>query len=341
MNSYTWCHFYNLLAHKLLNYKDNRFKLIEIIKSVFYDSSIKLPTLEEDNNIIDIDPFTVFGLFNKGITYVNRKMILSALAKKVGISDDLPEDFSGIPVLNNLNATFYGFINDRKPNDIDDLWKLFEEALKYADSNDKVPTNTLCECIDSAVAMKGNGNSKITMGLFWIASHKFLNLDSRNYWYIYKSGKLPQEFINTLPKVNKNISAKVYFDISWKIADFLQNNSTEIKTFVDLSAEAWSYSQEINDQKNQDADENWSPADYTPGFSVEDWKNLIDDPEIFNRNSLEIMKRMLDSNEIATCTQLAKKYGESVNFYKNASSALATVLAFKAPISPELDAFAN
>ena len=69
--------------------------------------------------------------------------------------------------------------------------------------------------------------------------------------------------------------------------------------------------------------EKWFPADYTPGFSIEDWKNLLTDPEVFNKNSLEIMKRMLDSNEIATCTQLAKKYGESVNFYKNASSALA------------------
>ena len=30
-------------------------------------AGIKLPTLERENNIVDIDPFTVFALFNKNI----------------------------------------------------------------------------------------------------------------------------------------------------------------------------------------------------------------------------------------------------------------------------------
>ena len=181
MKKYTWCAFYNLLAHKILDFKNNRKQLIEIVKSVFSESNLKLPTLEKDNNIVDIDPFTVFGLFNKGISANKRKTIIAVLAKKIGILHDIPDDFSGIPVLNNLNATFYGFINDRKASDIDDLWQLFEEALKYADNSNKVPTNTLCEYIDKAVAMKGNGNSKITMGLFWVAPHKFLNFLKSRY----------------------------------------------------------------------------------------------------------------------------------------------------------------
>lgn len=326
MKTYTWCLFYNLLAHKLLGFKNNRKQLIEIIKSVFSEADLKLPTLEKDNNIIDIDPFTVFGLFNKGITEANRKTIIAALANKVGITDNIPDDFSGIPVLNNLNATFYGFINDRNASDIDDLWQLFEEALKYADSNDSTSSDALCESINKAVAMKGNGNSKITMGLFWIASHKFLNLDSRNYWYIYESGKLPQEFVNTLPEVDKNISAEVYFDISRKITEFLQKNSIGMKTFVDLSAEAWNYSQEINDQKKQvlnAEDKSWFPTDYTPGFTVEDWVKLFKDPEVFATSTLEIMARFQDFGGVATCKQLSDKYGESANFYNSGSSYLA------------------
>ena len=332
MKTYTWCLFYNLLAHKLLDFKNNRKQLIEIIKSVFSEADLKLPTLEEDNNIIDIDPFTVFGLFNKGITEANRKKILSALAAKLNITEALPNDFSGIPVLNNLNATFYGFINDRNASDIDDLWQLFEEALKYADSNDSAPSNTLCKWLNKAVAMKGNGNSKITMGLFWIASHKFLNLDSRNYWYIYESGKLPQEFVETLPKVDKNISAEVYFDISRKIIDFLQNNATEMKTFVDLSAEAWSYSQEINEEKKTNenpenlflnTDLDWFASELEVGLAAEDWKKLLKDPTVFNSSSLEIMKRILDFGGKASCKQLAAKYGKGVGFYNRGSSSLA------------------
>ena len=68
----------------------------------------------------------------------------------------------------------------------------------------------------------------------------------------------------------------------------------------------------------------WYPADYNPGFSIKEWRDLINYPEIFNTVSLEVVKRLLCSGEAgATCTQLAHEYGETVNFYKNASTALA------------------
>ena len=68
----------------------------------------------------------------------------------------------------------------------------------------------------------------------------------------------------------------------------------------------------------------WYPADYNPGFSIKEWGDLINYPEIFNTISLEVVKRLLYSGEAgATCTQLAHEYGETVNFYKNASTALA------------------
>ena len=319
MNTYSWSLIYKLLAHKLLDFENNRKQLIEIIKSVFTETDLKLPTLGKDDNIIDIDPFTVFGLFNKGITDVNRKTILTALASKVGIKDNIPDDFSGIPVLNNRNATFYAF-NNRPESAIDDLWQLFKLALEYADSKDIEPSTELCNYFDKAIAMKYNGNSKITMGLFWIASDKFINMDSRNEWYIYESGKLPQELVNTLPKIDKNISAKVYFDISRKITDFLQHNSTEMKTFVDLSAEAWTYSQEINQKQKAE-------------ISVNEWLELLNDQELFKTSRLEVMKRMLNYGEAATCTQLAERYGRTANFYNKVSSSLAEDIAKRTGIS--------
>ena len=330
MKTYEWCAFYNLFAHKLLEYKNKRPELIKIIKSVFSEIGIKLPTLEKDNKIIDIDPFTVFGLFNKGITTKNRKKILAALAKKIGITEAVPNDFSGIPVLNNFGATFYSF-SYKNETLFDDLWQLFERALDYADSNAETPSDDLCQSFDKALAMKYNGNSKITMGLFWIAPEKFLNLDSRNEWYIYKSGKLPQDFINTLPEIEEYISSKTYFDITRKMTDFLKNAPAGMKTFVDLSEEAWRYSQEVNEEKaklKQDEvstaqkatdDGNWFAADYSPGLTVDDWVKLLNDPDVFYSSSLEIMKRLYDFGGIATCKQLSEKYGETPNFYNNGS----------------------
>ena len=75
---FDWVDFYKELAGKLLPYKDNRAELIEKVRKVFDMTGINLPTLEKDNQIVDIDPFTFFGLFNKKITDVNRISILKA-----------------------------------------------------------------------------------------------------------------------------------------------------------------------------------------------------------------------------------------------------------------------
>ena len=80
------------------------------------------------------------------------------------------------------------------------------------------------------------------------------------------------------------------------------------------------YRQESN---NENDNASWFPTDYTPGFSVEDWVKLLNDPEIFTTSNLEIMARILDFGGAATCKQLSNKYGEHENFYNSGSSKLA------------------
>lgn len=73
----------------------------------------------------------------------------------------------------------------------------------------------------------------------------------------------------------------------------------------------------------------WFPAAYSPGFTVEDWVELLNDPEVFTTASLEIMKRMKDYGGRASCKQLSVKYGQSSNFYNAGSSTLAKRIADK------------
>lgn len=82
-------------------------------------------------------------------------------------------------------------------------------------------------------------------------------------------------------------------------------------------------------QKSEETEAAWFPSDYSPNLSVEDWKRLLSDRDIFTENSLQIMKRMLDHGGQATCKQLAAKYGESANFYNSGSSSLAKKVAEK------------
>ena len=75
--------------------------------------------------------------------------------------------------------------------------------------------------------------------------------------------------------------------------------------------------------KSKEVNDGWILTDYTPGLSVDDWMNLINDSSVFSFNSLKIMKRLKDYGGQATCTELAEKYGETPNFYNGGSSSLA------------------
>ena len=67
----------------------------------------------------------------------------------------------------------------------------------------------------------------------------------------------------------------------------------------------------------------WEPTDYSPKLSIEDWENLLNDPNIFDENSLKVMKCIKDCGGTASCTQLSRVYGDTINFYNTTSSNLA------------------
>lgn len=86
-------------------------------------------------------------------------------------------------------------------------------------------------------------------------------------------------------------------------------------------------------------DYEWWPVDYSPALSIDDWTALLGDPSVFNKSSLEIMKRMQDYGGEATCKQLSVKYGETPQFYITGSAALAKRVAEKTecPVMPRDD----
>ena len=132
---YKWTDYYMEFANILLNYKNDRGTLIEKIQKVYKQIEMKLPRLEKNGIPKDIDPFTVFGLFNKGITDANRVKILEGMSKEFNIKAEVPNDFSGIPVLNNMMATFYAFEDTRGDSDIDNLWNVFNAAILFSEKD--------------------------------------------------------------------------------------------------------------------------------------------------------------------------------------------------------------
>lgn len=270
-NQFDWVDFYKELSDILLQYKNNRRELIEKVKKIYEITGINLPTLEKDNQIVDIDPFTFFGLFNKKLTDTNRLAILKAVAELFDVKTPVPTTFNSIPVLNPLNATFYYFLPDREDEDIPDLWELFDAALAYAKNPTPETIDRVSKYFDICINKKGNGNGKITMGLYWIAPDSFLNLDQRNKWYVYKSGELPKELVQSLPKNEAKIPSAKYFDIVEKLRVYLQSGESKLKDFMELSFEAWKCSN--NNNEEVDTIHYWL---YSPGDGASCWEEFCD-----------------------------------------------------------------
>lgn len=258
-NQYDWVDFYREFASILLDYKNRRDELIEKVEAIYAMTGISMPTLERDNQLVDIDPFTVFGLFNKKLTDENRMKILAAIAELFGVKTAVPTSFDSLPVLNPQNATFYYFVDQRGAEDIDDLWSLYESALAYAQSPTVENRKAMSRDFNLVMKKRGSGNSKITMALYWIAPDVFLNLDKRNEWYIYESGKLPAIFVKQLPKTESKMAAAKYFEIIEALKRYLQSDESPLKDFKELSFEAWVYSEQVNKEKSEEKEKH-SPA---------------------------------------------------------------------------------
>ena len=220
--SFTWIPYYKEFAQRLTQFQKDRKRLLNLI----YDNRDELLAKYlhdqggEGDLLEDIDPFTVFGLFNRGIKHENRINSAKLFKNILDIKADIPKDFEGIPVLNNQKSHFFGFRSHRGKNDIQNLWNLFIKVVN--DENFEEEYNTVIK----QFIIKVN----ITMGLFWIRPEKFLAFDRTNRQYLkeHYGIKLP----NKAPEYSEYM--KILDSINKKMA------SGEIKenTFYELSANA-------------------------------------------------------------------------------------------------------
>lgn len=264
---FDWINFYSEFATKLLEFKNNRAELIADIQSAYSAINMKLPKLESEDSIIDIDPFTVFGLFNKGITNANRTAILESFATVFNIKSKVPDNFDGIPVLNNLKATYYGFKDDRQVADIDNLWGLYESAINLAEKDDAANREIFIKWYDTVHDQLGI-RWNITMGLYWIRPYEFINLDSRNRWFIVDPDNMPVDFVNSVKKkLNKVPYAAEYLAIKDACLYALKDGNYEYKNYPELSYKAWIVSKQVNQEKAEVKGKKFSKAAFLRWFA--------------------------------------------------------------------------
>lgn len=225
-SKFTWVPLYEELAQALLRYKEDRTKLVEWIyedlgKVTRSDGQSLVAYLKQKDGsrIIDIDPFSVFAIFNRSTSWENRTEMLTHFKNKFGLISAFPTDFNGIPTVDARRSFFFSWKSDNSKV-IHDLWQLFEKVISSHD---------ISEAFDQ-VLENGMPKYSLTMCLFWICPEKYLALDSRNRSYLESFG-----FPNEFPKFNYD----EYSNLMAKVQKKINNGDIPCSSFLELSLCAW------------------------------------------------------------------------------------------------------
>lgn len=270
MDKFTWVATYKEIAAKLKAYRDRQQELINILADLRQRGLPTISLLDKNANdeqipLSEIDPFTFFADFNRGLKTETRIEIIKALKERLGLTSEVPLDFTGIPVMNNQQAWFFAYQKDRGNQDIHLLWDLFEQAV----SNEIRP-----ETFDAVLKIKYI-KYNITMGLFWINPDQFLNLDSTNRKYLAKHEitvtELPnyQTYLEYMRRT-RNALQKPFYEISYD--SWLDANESTVtakkESLSGRSQRYWLYAP-------GEGGEHWDKF-YTQGIMAIGWDYLGD-----------------------------------------------------------------
>ncbi len=258
--NFTWIPFYKEFARKLLQFKDNRTPLVNWIYDNLERSYIK--HLKDDaagKRVPDIDPFTVFAIINRGITHDKRMLLCSQFADFLKIEAPVPQDFDGVPIMNNQLSNFMAFEQDRKEGDIERLWQVFIDAVE--DRNIQ----------KSYDALNGQYLIKyiLTMGLFWIRPDRYLGLDGHNRAMLASLG------VATFS--GKFVTYEEYEGIMKRLDEKMNYKHLVDTEYADFSHTAYLKSLEGRKEKQSSPKDGIAYWTYSPGANASEWERCVEE----------------------------------------------------------------
>ena len=187
MPNHTWIPIHREAAAKLFTYENRQGELIALLVEM-QNAGLTVISLDDENPkkttvpLTEIDPFTFFASFNRGITEQNRKANWAFLKKSWNLQSPVPEDFLGIPIANNMKSWWFPYQYQRDAAHIPSLWKLAAQAMNQ-------PPEALEPALfDHCLSFKGTARTNLTMGLFWINPESYLAVDGVNRAYLKHLG---------------------------------------------------------------------------------------------------------------------------------------------------------
>ncbi|KAB2787788.1 AAA domain-containing protein [Brucella anthropi] len=238
---FRWTSFYSAVAAKLLEYRADRKPLIDGIHAIAQEMA-GLGYLQDrypeggTGPLRDICPFTAMGTFNRSMTDSNRSAIAGALAKLIGVEEEPPSTFEGIPVLNNQRSWFFRYGDKRGEGDIDKLWDLFAAAAALVESDQPDQRDQFIADYDAAIDVWG-ASWNLSTGLYWSHPWEFPTLDSNSRSFL--TSRLQMRVPTIGPQ--KPCSGATYLKLVDDLKARFSEDSYPVHSFPELSLAAWHY----------------------------------------------------------------------------------------------------
>lgn len=125
---------------------------------------------------------------------------------------------------------------------------MFAAALKFAEEDNSETRASLSMAYDAVLRQQGI-RWNITMALYWIRPYTFLNLDSRNRWYMSNPEHMAANVVAEVKAMKSAPNAHDYLNLRDKCKEALESGEFSYSTFPELSYAAWVTSEEDNERE--------------------------------------------------------------------------------------------
>ncbi|HJA50285.1 MAG TPA: AAA family ATPase [Candidatus Fusicatenibacter intestinipullorum] len=209
-----------------------------------------------------------------------------------------------------MNSWFFAGKNERGENDIENLWEMFQIALKYV--KDKGAYEEKFFKIFDKVKNQKTVKWKITIGLYWIAPFSFLNLDSVNQNFIVNNSEIVNN-IEVDGLFKKMINGNEYLQLIKSCEDYFKKENSKYRSFPELSLAAWKYSQnKVN--KCWLVGASWGRVNKTDEFiENEIWQNGYDDKYLDEVKHVKVGDKIVIKTTYTMKNNLPFEYNRSAS----------------------------
>lgn len=316
--SFSWVKFYNELFLKVVKEYDSK-SLAKVAYEIFPEKAM----MDRDSSgkefrLDELEPCTFLARFNRKERDEKRIAYCQKAKQVFNLSSEIPKDFAGIPIFQNMAYWFFPFQSDRKGHEFGALWNF---------ARDLATGEMRAKHFNAALESSGTGLTYLSTICFIVWPDKYLPRDRRTRQYLDSIDPSITSVLKKWRSLDNPYSA--YESFLEKVRKAIPG-----KTFAEISLAAYEQSQDdglVDESGEEDSEEQspgitywvagavWNndsaPEDKTAEF-VKDgvWRNGYDANS--GDKSVESVKSAKPGDFIAIKSSSTKGPGRKTSFLK-------------------------